>query len=75
MYDGVGLRTPRGSGASGYVQTNKLNPRGAAHVKHWSENDNPGPAHKKPNQEIMDHKRRREIEAKVFELRMQLEDD
>jgi len=32
MYNGIGILTPRGSGTSGYVTTNKFNLRpGAAH--------------------------------------------
>ena len=31
MYNGVGLLTPRGSGTSGYVQSNKFNIRSTGH--------------------------------------------
>lgn len=76
MSSNVGLSTPRGSGTSGYVQRNLSNlkprdnfapyPKDAELLKHRQ---------RKPDKEILNHDRLREIEVKVFDLRDQLEDD
>ncbi|KAK5148377.1 RNA-splicing factor [Oleoguttula sp. CCFEE 6159] len=76
MSSNVGLTTPRGSGTSGYVQRN---------LSHLKTRDNIAPYPKdfstlkhrqrQPDQEILEHDRRREIEVKVFELRDRLEDE
>lgn len=77
MSSNVGLNTPRGSGTSGYVQKN------AANIRH-RDNNAPYPKdgfdsirhrQRQPDQEILEHDRKREIEVKVFELRDKLEDD
>lgn len=77
MAANVGLSTPRGSGTSGYVQRN---------LSHLKPRDNFAPypqdyeslqKHKqrKPDKQILDHDRLRELEVKVFELRDKLEDE
>ena len=77
MSSNVGLTTPRGSGTSGYVQRN---------LSHLKPRDNYSPypqdydslqKHKqrKPDQQILDHDRLREIEVKIFDLRDKLEED
>ena len=77
MYNGIGLLTARGSGTSGYVQTNKFNLRGGppqtAHSRQEVDR-NAGPAVKQPNQDILEHNRRREIEVKLYEYEAELED-
>ncbi|OCK76967.1 cwf21-domain-containing protein [Lepidopterella palustris CBS 459.81] len=76
MSSNVGLSTPRGSGTSGYVQRNLslLKPRdnAAPYPKDW---DSFKHRQRQPNEEILEHDRRREIEVKVFELRDRLEDE
>jgi serine/arginine repetitive matrix protein 2 len=77
MYNGIGLVTPRGSGTSGHVQANKFNVRRAP-VPRFGE-DGPGSrggpdVGRKPNQEILDHARKRQLEVKLFEYRVELED-
>lgn len=73
---GIGLTTVRGSGTSGYVQGNKFNlrapPQGRDERKEERE---AGGVKRKPNQDILEHNRKREIEVKVMERRVQLEDD
>ncbi|KAI0118635.1 cwf21-domain-containing protein [Nemania sp. FL0031] len=80
MSDNVGLSTPRGSGTSGYVQRN------LAHMKPRDrDRDRAAPYHRdldhlkhrqrQPDQGILEHDRKREVEVKVFELRDQLEDE
>lgn len=76
MSSNVGLTTPRGSGTSGYVQRN---------LSHLKPRDNFAPYPKdydllkhrqrKPDKEILDHDRLREVEVKVYDLRDKLEDE
>eukprot|EP00890_Picochlorum_soloecismus_P000188 jgi/Picsp_1/116/NSC_00116-R1_srrm2 protein len=80
MYNGIGLTTVRGSGTSGYVQTNKFNIRGppSRSERGYGERDGNGEksdVHRKPNKDILEHNRKREVEVKVMELRVQLEDE
>lgn len=77
MYNGIGLLTPRGSGTSGYVQANKFNLRRAPHSADESNKNKleDGPKEKQPNMEIILHNRKREIEVKLYELQMTLEDE
>lgn len=76
MHNGIGLLTPRGSGTSGYVQSNKFNLRRAPHnVDESSKKLDERPKEVKPNQDILLHNRKREIEVKLYELQMTLEDE
>jgi serine/arginine repetitive matrix protein 2 len=72
VFTGIGLLSVRGSGTSGHVQGNKFNLRGPPRR---DDRDAKAPAHKKPNQEILEHNRKRELEVEVEKLRAQLEDD
>lgn len=76
MAANVGLTTPRGSGTSGYVQRNlsHLKPRDnfAPYPKDY---DSLKHRQRKPDKEILDHDRLREVEVKVFDLRDRLEDE
>ncbi len=76
MSSNVGLTTPRGSGTSGYVQRNlsHLKPRDnfAPYPKDY---DSLKHRQRKPDKDILNHDRLREIEVKVFDLRDKLEDD
>ena len=76
MSSNVGLSTPRGSGTSGYVQSNKalLRPREKA-KPYPTEVDSIKHRQRQPDKEILEHDRKREIEVKVFELRDKLEED
>ena len=75
MYNGIGLRTVRGSATSGYVQTNRayVRPSSVRMVvdgntganQDWSSG---GPRRIKANDGLLEHQRKREIEAKIFEL-------
>jgi len=75
MYNGIGLQTPRGSGTNGYVQKNASYIR-PAHVRitkgvnrrELSSQEFDAPKQKKANLEILEHQKRRNIEAKIFEL-------
>lgn len=88
MYNGIGLRTPRGSGTNGYVQRNlsfvkpqnerqKLETNrlysGDQEVQQrvgdkWKARQGKG-----PNKAILEHERKREVEVKLMELRLELE--
>jgi serine/arginine repetitive matrix protein 2 len=69
MYNGIGILTPRGSGTSGYVQTNKFNLRpGAAQRVDLRKLDETGPTQRQPNKGILDHNRKREIELEIAKL-------
>lgn len=76
MSENVGLSTPRGSGTSGYVQKNRslLRPRDktAPYPKDW---DQAKHRQRQPDQEILEHEAKREIEVKVFAFRDKLEDE
>jgi serine/arginine repetitive matrix protein 2 len=76
-FAGVGLLSVRGSGTSGHVQTNKFNLRGPAASTYRSDRDQGDgkPNHRTPNDAILEHNRKREIEIQVEQLRDQLEED
>ena len=76
MSSNVGLSTPRGSGTSGYVQRNLsvLKPRAVGVGAPYSIDSPKAPKLRKPDQEILNHDRLREIEVQVLELREKLED-
>lgn len=74
---GIGLTSVRGTGTSGYVQTNKFKVRRARHEKNRKHNDDSGSTKhsKSANKDIIEHNRKREIEVQVMEYRIALEDD
>ena len=76
MSSNVGLTTPRGSGTSGYVQRNlsHLKPRDnfAPYPKDY---DSLKHRQRKPDKDILNHDRLREVEVKVFDLRDKLEEE
>ena len=82
MYNGIGLRTVRGSGTNGYVQTNKafvkaINVRTATELNRGGLNKEEAwkaQTSAEGNAEICEHNAKRAIEAEVFELRDELED-
>ena len=76
MSSNVGLTTPRGSGTSGYVQRNlsHLKPRDNF-APYPKDNDLMKHRQRKPDKDILDHDRLREVEVKVFDLRDKLEDE
>ncbi|KAF2304365.1 hypothetical protein GH714_030495 [Hevea brasiliensis] len=64
MYKGIGLQTSRGSGTNGYIQTNKFS------VKPKTAKVDRGTAGftKKPNKDILEHERKRQIHLKLVVL-------
>ncbi|KAJ6088380.1 Pre-mRNA-splicing factor cwc21 [Penicillium sp. IBT 16267x] len=84
MSSNVGLSTPRGSGTSGYVQRNNafIKPRstgsGAPYPPLSGANGSSldhGFKQRLPDQQILEHDRRRAIEVKVMEERERLEEE
>lgn len=80
MYNNIGLKTVRGSGTNGYIQTNL-----AALPANWKrfrgrrrgfDSEEPDKKNKlyKPSQDLIDHNKKRAVEVKVFEYREKLED-
>lgn len=78
MYNGIGLPTPRGSGTNGYVQRNWAFVRkGKEKVQYKTEEELEkldSQNNRQPNQEILDHERKRKVEVKCIELEEILED-
>uniref|UniRef100_A0A2H6N8N0 CWF21 domain-containing protein n=1 Tax=Micrurus carvalhoi TaxID=3147026 RepID=A0A2H6N8N0_9SAUR len=72
MYNGIGLPTPWGSGTNGYLQQNlsaALHNKDLADYKSEEElRKLESSLVKKPNQDILDHERKRKIELKCLEL-------
>lgn len=85
MYNGIGLTSARGSATSGHVTKN------LSHVKpnfyrekiqqntgkqtNSSEIDIQAEVNRKGNTDILDHKRKRDLEAQVYQLEEELRDE
>lgn len=65
MYNGIGLTTARGSGTNGYVQRNMAFVKDRPRQQYNTERTQP--VQKKPNEEILEHERKRQLEVKVLE--------
>ncbi|TVU03691.1 hypothetical protein EJB05_50755 [Eragrostis curvula] len=78
MYNGVGLQTPRGSGTSGHVQASKFlaKPRPSSSSAAAGGPTGPGidGGMRKPNKDILEHDRKRQVELRLLELRDALEE-
>ncbi|AQK59580.1 Cwf21 [Zea mays] len=87
MYNGIGLQTARGSGTNGYVQTNKffIKPRSTSGGGPGGPHRPPLPdatgadggglgGMRKPNKEILEHDRKRQVELNLLVLRDALEE-
>ena len=79
MYNGIGLRTVRGSGTNGYVQRNLsyVRPAHQRRIAKFGQSggiDSDLPKEKKANREILEHYRKRDIEVKLLEAQVRMED-
>lgn len=80
MYNGIGLQTARGSGTNGYVQTNKffVRPRNGGKPvsggKGFADDQGTAGLSKKPNKDILEHDRKRQIHLKLAVLEDELSD-
>ncbi|KAI6230172.1 Cwf21 domain-containing protein [Aphelenchoides fujianensis] len=72
MYNGVGVQTARGTGTSGYVQSNVSALSYSKHRKAYNAEEDIARAEavieRKPNAELLDHEYKRRIEIKCVEL-------
>ncbi|KPV75454.1 uncharacterized protein RHOBADRAFT_5577, partial [Rhodotorula graminis WP1] len=71
----IGLATPRGSGTSGHIQANRSSIRPRQNQREAAPDFKSSFAHRAPDQGILDHERKRKVEAQCFELQVSLEDD
>lgn len=79
MYNGIGLTTARGSGTNGHVQRNlsfvRLGKKDNVKYKNEAELSKAEAINNRgPNEEILEHERKRKIEVKVLEFEEILED-
>ena len=78
-YNGIGIGSVRGSGTNGYVQTNKFfRVQSRLQRDEWKDlktihGDGPS-ADRKPDEGILEHNRKREIEMKLVQLEDDLEE-
>lgn len=78
-YNGVGLTTPRGSGTNGYVQRNfaLLKPKQEVFDYNKPEEDQAKldlALSRKPNEDILEHDRKRVVELKCVEMQDKMEE-
>lgn len=78
MYNGIGLATARGSGTNGYVQRNWAAIKKIKDQTSFKTEEElakiDSSANRQPNQELLDHDRKRKVELKCIELEQSLED-
>lgn len=78
MYNGIGLATARGSGTNGYVQRNWAAIKKVKDQTTFKTDEElakiDSSANRQPNQELLDHDRKRKVELKCIELEQSLED-
>ncbi|XP_010519590.1 PREDICTED: DEAD-box ATP-dependent RNA helicase 42 [Tarenaya hassleriana] len=80
MYNGIGLQTARGSGTNGYIQGNKffVRPKSTGKPvnggKGFEEGQGTAGLSKKPNKDILEHDRKRQIHLKLAMLEEKLID-
>lgn len=78
MYNGIGLATARGSGTNGYVTRNWAAVKKVKDQTSFKTEEElskiDSAANRQPNQELLDHDRKRKVELKCIELEQSLED-
>ena len=78
MYNGIGLSTVRGSGTNGYVQRNLSQVRGTRdRVDYKTEEElmkMDAMITRKPNEELLEHERKRRVELKCIEMQELMEE-
>lgn len=74
MYNGLGLRTPRGSGTNGYVQRNLsfAKPKVTQYQTYQYDAEPPPKRASKPSADIVMHQKRRQIEVECLEYEEEL---
>lgn len=71
MYNGLGLRTARGSGTNGYVQRNLSFAKPRTQGNYQPDLAPPKPA-RKPNADVMLHRSKRQIEVECLQYEEEL---
>ena len=78
MYNGVGLTTARGSGTNGFVQRNFAVVRNHAEKVDYKSPEEIAKQEaallRRPNQEILAHERKRQVELKCVEMKEIMEE-
>ncbi|EDO47429.1 predicted protein [Nematostella vectensis] len=78
MYNNIGLTTARGSGTNGYVQRNLSFVRNRKEKIDYKTDEDLAKLEmmntKKPNKEILEHQKKREVELKCMELQDMMEE-
>eukprot|EP00924_Labyrinthula_sp_SR-Ha-C_P001687 augustus_masked-scaffold_18-processed-gene-6.11-mRNA-1 protein AED:0.15 eAED:0.21 QI:0/-1/0/1/-1/1/1/0/164 len=85
MYNGIGVKTVRGTSTNGYVRKNyaALDTKKLSILKEKKrkyDRDNPvnkrqlEKLNKEPNKQILEHNERRKVEVKIMELKLELEE-
>ncbi|KAH6824679.1 pre-mRNA-splicing factor [Perilla frutescens var. hirtella] len=79
MYSGIGLQTPRGSGTNGYIHSNrfvrpKTNKVVTDSSRGFDSDQGIAGVTRKPDKEILEHDRKRQIELKLLVLEDKLSD-
>jgi serine/arginine repetitive matrix protein 2 len=72
-YNGIGLSTPRGSGTNGYVVKNMSYKPPRQSFNRAQPLEQRSLASQEPNQELLLHEKKREIELKCLQLRQIME--
>jgi serine/arginine repetitive matrix protein 2 len=67
MHNGIGLATPRGTATNGYVQRNIAYKPAHKQKRNFDTEEIAPPKERKPNQAILEHQRKREVELKLTE--------
>ena len=75
MYNGIGLKTARGTGTNGYVTRNLsfVKPKNAGFKPYDYDKAAPVSKSRTPNDDVLLHKSKRQIEVECLELREKLE--
>lgn len=76
MYNGIGLKTARGSGTNGYVTKNFAHVREGARKPYTPNSFDhvSKPDIKKANSQILMHEQRKKIESRLYDMRVRLEE-
>lgn len=76
MYNGIGLRTARGSGTNGFVQRNLsyIRPSRVLQFSQKNEVEIMEPKMKQQDKSILEHQVRREIEVALLDLEEKMEE-
>ena len=73
MYNGLGLRTARGSGTSGYVQRNQSFAKPKTQNNYQYDQPPPKPA-RKPSADLILYRNKRQVEVECLEYEEELKE-